>query len=57
MKTRIAVTTRKPAPRNPLVAPSLFRHAGAHRSRAAAMQRQQRRLLKSELEQLHPPRL
>ena len=46
---KITVDTRKP--RNPLVAPAHFRHAGTHRPRGGAMRQQAGRTLRRELDQ------
>ena len=46
MKFTLARPSR---PRNPMVAPALFRQAGPHRGKPAALQRQQRRELELEL--------
>lgn len=43
--------TRPQSPRNPMVAPALFRQAGRHRSAAAAKRQQAQRELLIELRQ------
>lgn len=46
------LTLKTLKPRNPLVAPSLQRRAGAHRLAAGAVRQQARRALRGELERL-----
>jgi len=43
---------KTPKPRNPLVAPSRRRLAGAHRTSPGAMRQQARRALREELDRL-----
>jgi len=52
---KITVNTRKP--RNPLVAPAHFRHAGTHRPRGGSMRQQAGRTLRRELDEFkqHSP--
>ena len=52
---KITVTNRKP--RNPLVAPAHFRHAGSHQPGGRTMRRQGSRMLQRELDQMkqHSP--
>jgi hypothetical protein len=49
------LTLRSRKPRNPLVAPALFRQAGAHGQRSRAARQQAERALRHELDRLHRP--
>jgi len=46
------LTLKTARPRNPLVVPSLRRHAGAHRSGPSAQRQQARRALRDEIDRL-----
>jgi len=48
-------TIRTPKPRNPLVAASLRRHAGAHQRCQGAERQQSKREMLRELQQPRPP--
>jgi hypothetical protein len=48
------LTLRPPKPRNPLVAPSLRRMAGAHRARAGAQRARAQAALRRDLADLSP---
>jgi hypothetical protein len=48
------LTLRLPKPRNPLVAPSLRRKAGAHRARAGAQRARAQAALRRDLADLAP---
>jgi hypothetical protein len=49
------LTLRSRKPRNPLVAPALFRQAGVHGQRGRAARQQAERALRHELDRLHRP--
>lgn len=51
--TTVVIAAGKP--RNPLVAASRFRRAGAHGARGHAERQQAERALQRELSRLHPP--
>jgi hypothetical protein len=48
------LSMKTPKPRNPLVAPSLQRKAGSHRSRGGAIRQQARAALRREVDRLRP---
>ncbi len=56
-KTQLAITLETRKPRNPFVASSRFRQAGAHRAGGGAMRRQAEQDLRRELGRLrtHSP--
>lgn len=52
-KTPMSIAPRRA--RNPLVAPSLFRQAGAHRASGRALRQQSAHALRREIAELPPP--
>jgi hypothetical protein len=48
------ITLKNPKPRNPLVAPSLQRKAGSHRTGGGAIRQQAQAALRREVERLRP---
>jgi hypothetical protein len=48
------LSLKTPKPRNPLLAPSLQRRAGSHRSTGGAIRQQARAALRREVDRLRP---